>query len=258
MKKMRWLVSLGVVLLVSMLLTSSIVWAAGTYRSEISITDSSGTARTGVPALVPMGISEMVTQGFLTSSGLDTRVFEGTQEQKYMVASDKIGIFIPSLGASQQRGYKFETGYSPPNTSFGFIPGTGGYVAVADDAALELGNNFKVEFQGYIDTSAGADKNIVFKDLAFKIWVSAENEMSVSIYNAGWTATVVTATGVSSGVHFVEVAADVQNLRLYVNGVLKDTEVLGGTISVPDNANNWLLMQNNAISYMKFFKIWVD
>ena len=131
--------------LLVLLLAPAVVLAAGTYRSEVSVRDTSGSPRVGVPVLVPMGISEMVNQGFLGSSGLDTRVLEGTAEQKYMVANDKLGVFIPNLGANQERVYKFETGYSPPNTSFGFISGTDGYVAVSDDAALELGSNFEIE-----------------------------------------------------------------------------------------------------------------
>jgi hypothetical protein len=173
-----------------------------------------------------------------------------------MLTGDRT-LFVSPVVANTQSVFSYTTGNSDL-TSFPVIVGYNGYVTVADAAALELGNNFKVEFQGYINTDNGSDKNMVFKDGAFKVWVSAANEISASIYNGGWTATVVTATGVSSGVCLVGVTANVTALGLYINGSLKDTESLGGTISVPDTANNWILMQNNSMPYLEYLKIWVD
>jgi hypothetical protein len=316
-----------------------------------------------------------------------------------MVASDKLGVFIPSLTADQERIYKFETGYSPPNTSFGFIPGTGGYVTVADSSALELGSNFTVEQKGWVDTSAGSNKNLVYKESAFKTYVNGTSNVSSAIvvnhslidtgatnltklssyyytragqrvdnfpvstitrvdfqlakngtptgtatvnvrvvssdsvigtlgtidvstisatytwysfttpvsitsaqniriaieysgggdvdyivvryhsadvisgyyfYYAGTytevtssettiriyydTETTVTATSISSGEHTVKTTYDGANLKIFVDDMVtpKDTTAWAG--SVPDNANNWLLMQNNVMPCMEYYK----
>lgn len=365
------------ILVVLALLLAVPVLAQGLYRSEIVVTDSSGADRVGVPVLVPFNVTQAVSFGYLSSSGLDSRLFEGTTERRYMVASDKVGILVPSLLVNQERTYRFETGYSPPNTSFGFIPGTGGYVTVADVAALELGNNFTIEQKGWVDTGAGTGKNTVYKGGAFGTYISGSGNITSGIFSAsswgdvysggysnnvwieqtysqrfvsqvrvrfsrsglsvtrvyvkevqvwnddtsawvtsgvnwsdGNTATYydyyyddsglenppvygdfiattiptakssklryylqsvsggssmdidvlgstvaksVTATGVSSGEHTVKTTADGTNLKIYIDDVEKDSVALSGA-SVPDNSNNWVLMQNNVMSYLEYYK----
>ena len=172
--------------LVLVLILATTVLAAGSYRSEISITDTSSTDRTNVPALIPFGTMQAVSFGYLNSSGLDTRMFEGTSEDLYMVADDKIGVFIPSLIANQQRQYRFETGYSPANPSFGLITGNGGSVTVADSATLGLANNFIIEQDGYVNTSVVG--NLSYKQNVIRTYVSGTGNITSSILGViNWT-----------------------------------------------------------------------
>jgi len=59
--------------------------------------------------------------------------------------------------------------------------GYNGYVTIPDAAALELGNNFEIEQYGYIDTSAGADKNLIIKTDAFRTYISATDNITSEI-----------------------------------------------------------------------------
>jgi len=147
------------------------ILAQGVYRSEITVSDNSSVDRVYVPALVPFGTTQAVDLGFLTSNGLDIRVYEGTSERKYMVADDKIGILVPSLLANQERGYRFETGYTPAS-SFGIIPGNGGYYTVADPATMELGNSFQVN---YTDVYLTGTANLTRKDDAITVTYASGN-----------------------------------------------------------------------------------
>ena len=167
------------------------ILAASLYSSDISVVDTSSSDRTGVPVLVPFGSSQAVDLGYLNANGLDTRMFEGTTEQGYMVADNKLGILTPALVADQERMYRFETGYTPANTSFGVIPGTGGYVTIPDAAAIELGNNFEVEQKGYVDTSAGANKDLVYRPATTRTYVSAEGEITSAILEDSGTTWVL-------------------------------------------------------------------
>lgn len=67
-----------------------------------------------------------------------------------------------------------------------YLPGAAGMTRI-DTASMELGNNFAIEQKGYIDTSYGADKRLVYKSAAFQTLVSAEGVVSSII---GATTTV--------------------------------------------------------------------
>ncbi|WP_149867358.1 hypothetical protein [Dehalococcoides mccartyi] len=72
-----------------------------------------------------------------------------------------------------------------------------------DDASLELGNNFIIEQEGYINTDASSDKNLVYKEGAFRSYVSGDNEITSSIYGLGAEAETESHTDIEA-----DVAAD--------------------------------------------------
>lgn len=247
-------VSLLVVIL--LLVVTPVLAATYSYYSDISVAETGGNSYTYQPILCTQDIDYLVTNNYINTYGLDTELTILGNPIAYMLTNDKIALVVPSVGVNEILNTRFFMGYDPPQTSFDTIVGNEGYITISDADDLELGDNFEVEFQGYIDTSSV--KDIAIKGSAFRIWVSAEEEISASIYNGGWVTSTVTATSILSSVHFVEVTADVQDLKLYINGTLKATKSLGGTVSVPDTNDNWILMQDNVVPYMEFFKIWVD
>jgi hypothetical protein len=66
----------------------------------------------------------------------------------------------------------------------------------------------------------------------------------------------VTAVGVTSAEHLINVTADSTNLTISIDGILKDSIALAGA-SVPDNANDWVSFQNNAMPYVEYQKIYI-
>lgn len=62
-----------------------------------------------------------------------------------------------------------------------YFPAAGG-MTIADAASLEPGNNFEIEVSGYVDTSAGADKNIIYKGEGFKLYISDDEEITGAFF----------------------------------------------------------------------------
>ena len=60
------------------------------------------------------------------------------------------------------------------------------------------------------------------------------------------------ATPVASGSHTVKITADGVNIKTFIDTVEADSDALAGA-SIPDNANNWVLM-SNAMPYCSYYK----
>ena len=66
---------------------------------------------------------------------------------------------------------------------------------------------------------------------------------------------IVSATGVSSGEHIIQVVSDGVDLELIVDSVVEDTT---SAIAVPDNANGWTYVENDSALYIDYLKTTVD
>lgn len=67
----------------------------------------------------------------------------------------------------------------------------------------------------------------------------------------------LTASGVNSGEHEVKLLADGTDLKLYIDGVLKDSVALDGA-SVIDNAADWEYCLNNSVVYLNSLETYVS
>lgn len=260
---LKRLIQFSLIILPGLLIMAMPAYAAiisgATFMADV-VTINSGTTTTNVATVVPINTQALIDGKYATSDLKNTalQTLEET-DAPYMpgVGANPWVFFIPTISASEQRCYSFYTGGPAMQSELVYFPDTGG-MTVADDDSIELGNNFEVKLQGFVDTSVGDNKNLVFKDLAFKIWVSNEKEISTSIYKSGgWTACKVTATNINSATHFIEVTGDASYLRLYIDGVPKGTPVLlnGG---VPPSENGWSFATNGSMLYLEWLKIWVD
>jgi len=161
------------------LLLPTVALAAATYSAPITVTESGGSSYTRLPISVSVDNDYLVTNNFISSTGLDTRVLAASTELPHMVASDRT-LFAADIAANTQSTFSYTTGNSALS-DFPVIVGYSGYVTTADDAALELGSNFEIEQKGYVDTSAGSDKNLVYKDGAFRTYISAGTNVTSEI-----------------------------------------------------------------------------
>jgi len=123
----------------------------------------------------------MSANDFMETDALDTRVETlGGVEKPSMVADDRILAAIPVPADSQTNLY-FTTGNSD-RVSMDIIAGLDGYYTIPDAAALEPGDDFEIEItDAWVDTDAGADKNLVYKESAFITYISDTEEITSAI-----------------------------------------------------------------------------
>jgi len=249
LKKIRKLIpTLGLVMVFLLLIAIPVL--AQNYYANISVAETEDNSYGMYPFLKSLNVTNLVDNNFILATGLDTRVLEGATELPHMLADDKL-LFADDLPASSSNTYQLTMGNSALS-SFDIVLGRGSSIAVVDHATLELGDSFEVEIKGWVDTASGSDKNLIIKDAAFKIYISGAGAITADI-NAG--ALTVTATGVTSGLHTIEVIADGADMKIYVDTVEEDSVSLG-VVSVADNANGWVVGQNDVLPYMEYVKIW--
>lgn len=141
------------------------------YYLEITVTDTGGSYRVNVPALLDIDGALFYTEGYMDIDGMDVRMREVDTDRDYTMDSVEVALLIPELYGNQSREYRLYLDYSPSNTAFSIIPGWGGYIAIPDDASIELGNNFEIEQDGiihYLSTASPEDRNLISKENAFR------------------------------------------------------------------------------------------
>lgn len=233
-------------------LSVSVVYADTWERYiEITLQDTGGTNRTLLPVKInSIAGQNLIDAGYINNDGLDTRLIESSIEIPYCITDEELLFYTASLSSYQKRNYRLYCEYSPAETYFDIILGQNGYITIPDSADIELGNTFNLELKGYVDTSAGSDKNLIYKDSAFRLFIDAEASICAEIIGG----VNATATSVESGVHIVGVSADAVNLIISIDG--NETIVGLSASTVTDNANDWILMQNNVMGYMEYF--WIE
>jgi hypothetical protein len=176
---MKKFIAVFTLLFIATLCCPLVALASYNYYIPVTVYNNNSGSLTGVPILVTLNNSQLASMGYIQSSGLDTDMLEGSTSRDYMVADSKTGIFIPSISGYQSRTYDYRLGQSPTQEDLPFTAGYGGYVNITDAADLELGNNFSVEFDGWVDTSAS--NNLVNKTSAFRIWSPTSSSIRAAV-----------------------------------------------------------------------------
>jgi len=141
------------------------------YRAPVAITENTSTSYDMLPVLWDQNNTWLASNGFMNSTANDTRVQTlGGSNKPHMVADNKTLTAIP-VPASSQTNLYFVTGESELS-AFDIIVGYDGYFTVDDAAAIELSDNFTIEQSGWVDTDNATDKNLVYKQDAFRTYVS--------------------------------------------------------------------------------------
>lgn len=352
------------------------------YQTTITITNSGDTISNGI-AVFDLSTPDMIDGGLLSSNASDCAMLTGTggTDIASMPGLNSTWVtWVDNIGSQARLSeYLYHKGVT--GGTIRYFPSDSG-MTTADSASLELSDNFTIEISGWVDTDNGTDKNLIYKDNAFSLYVSDtvggnitssfgtsnwtsptsftdpasdwanesnaydENitslaydnskasawlelnisaitydrvriiacdsnggcvdnpDISVDVYYSGawhniqngvvtkgiWvelsigsfqTVTKarikanaytnaylavyefdfgrgpqVTATGVSSGEHTIEINADGSNMTISIDGVVEDSVALVGA-SVPDNSENWTDFQNGAMPYIHYIKQWV-
>jgi hypothetical protein len=176
---MKKLITAIVISILSVLIIVAPVLAY-TYYALINVTESGGTHYTMLPVIATIDNAALETDGYISSTGLDTLVTITGTTKPHMVVDDSV-LFASEIADNQSYSVHYEMG-DAPIANCHIICGYGGYITTAHDALLEPANNFEVEAQGYFDTSAGATKNIYNKSGALTLGVSGANEITGTWY----------------------------------------------------------------------------
>ena len=199
--------------------------AVAAYYAYITVEEEAGVSYTNLPLSVTRNITQLIEYDIVSVTGLDTRVFTGDiVALEHMMANDRI-MFVTDLTAYEEKTLIFYTDYTSLS-AFPIIVGYGGYITTLDDADLELEWVLEVLVDGYFDASSGSDKNILYKEDAFKMSISAANTLKVQGLEAGdveqWD---LTYSSFTSGEHTVYVMSNGLAAYLYVDDfvIAKDT-----------------------------------
>lgn len=156
--------------LVVLLLVAVPVLAAP-YFGLLLLQETDGNSYTQAPFIFSVNNTNLVTQGFMNSSGNDTRVTSGGANLPRMIADDKT-LVVTDLPANTNKTLIYTMGSDNETTSMPVIVGPSGNVTVADNATIELGDNSTVLVDGWWNTDNGTGKNAVYKDASFRLYVS--------------------------------------------------------------------------------------
>lgn len=156
------------------------------YRADLVATNTGDAITSGVAAVCDVNTAALISGEYVTDDLLNTAIqTTGGIDIAYMpgVETNPWVFWFPSIG-TETKCYNFYAGGPAMQTGFAYFPGAGGMTTADNDTSLELGNNFKIEQQGYVDTSAGSDKNLAYKKDTFEIWVSGDEEIATGIFNS--------------------------------------------------------------------------
>jgi hypothetical protein len=199
------------------------------YYAYIYVEESDGNSYESLPASVPCNTTTLIQGDFMASTALDTRVLTGSGEAlPHMVANDKV-MFVTDLGAYEKKTLIFYLG-ATSLSSFPIIVGYDGSFETPDDPDLELGYVMELLISGYFNAeTADVGHNILYKEDAFRVWISAEDTLRVAALNStGDVQWYLQYAAFGSGDHTVYIVANGLAAYLYVDDFVtaKDTENL--------------------------------
>lgn len=228
--------------LLLILVTATVAMAA--YSLQITVNETAGNTYTEFPINTYADVTTQRTAGFISATGLDTRVSEGVTELPHMLASDRI-LFTADIAAFGTSIFDYTAG-NAPLSSFPVIIGNDGYITTADAAAIEIGTSFDIAIDGYFDTSAAMiGENILYKQDSVRIYVQAAGTIRAAILSAGDIEDKAVDGAVTSGEHVVRIYTSGSVLVFNLDGARIAETKLDTTVSVPVEAD----LSNNGGGY---------
>lgn len=150
------------------------------YYVDIDVTESNGTDYDMLAMNVSLDIDYLAEHGFIDDDGLDVRIKDSlSNEMPFMLAADRI-VFASDITADMVNSFQMTTGNTPLD-SFPVCVGDGGYVTVSDHANLELGDDFELEWDGYVASDV-AD-SLIEKTAIFETYSDGGGNIVAEIYD---------------------------------------------------------------------------
>lgn len=200
MKLCKKIVGIALLSIIIFALISGTALAAYTYYATVQVQETESEDYSYLPIIAEVDNDYLASNGYISLTGLDTRITSGSTELEHMVADDKVLFVAPSIEADSISNYRYTLGNSLLS-SFPIITGQGGYITSLDDPDMELGATFTSETRGYVNTGAGNFKEIIHKPLSFKTYVSGATNIRSAILTGGASASVAAASGGNNAVN---------------------------------------------------------
>jgi len=191
MKMIKNILRGTVLALILLVLVGGTVLAAYSYYANIQVLETDGNSYTYLPIIADVDNDYLSDNGYISLTGLDTRVLSGSTELKHLVVDDSVLFVAPTVGANSTGNYKYTLNNTSSLDNFPVIVGYDGYITIPSEIAddMQLGDDFEIEFDGYVDTSSGSDKNLVYKEGACIGYVSGDEEITFTLFGSSitWT-----------------------------------------------------------------------
>lgn len=179
----RILKSLGLAMVATLLVTQAVL--ATTYYAMIQVVESNSNDYTELPVTVTVDNDYLADNGYIESTGSDTRVTTGAGTPLPHMLVDNKTLFSADIPADTSSNFYYNFGESSLS-AFHILTGLNGYITKTDDPDLELVDDFTIEFgdETYIDTSSGTDKYLVYKENSFAIQVTASQTITAAFLDS--------------------------------------------------------------------------
>lgn len=227
----RWLIRILPGLVLGLLIASPVF--AYTYYAQIQVRETEGNSYNKLGMLAEVDNQYLVDNGYITSTGLDTRVEVGGAAIPHIITDSEV-FFAYDIGANSTSNFNYTLG-NTPLTSFYVVPGYNGTVTIPDDDTLELQGQFEVEYEGYIDFSSNG--KIVSKPDAFAISVTDTDEVSAGLVDyEDWTGTQNT---IYTAITPFEYEVDVLTSNTIVIVYEQSTTIYGRVGTISGDSVSW-------------------
>jgi len=242
-KKTFRIASLAFIIL---MLASGTILAAYSYYATVQVQETGGNSYSYLPVIADIDNDYLSDEGYISLTGLDTRILSGSTELEHLVADDKVLFAIPSVGANSTGNYRYTLGNSLADDFpiiVGYDTGVNGYVTITDVDALDGGaggmDTFEIEQKGYVNTASGADKNLVYKEVAFLTYISDSDEITSKMYGDFPTVESTTSSSENADVvnHTVDLPAGVASDDLIIILFACDSNP---TVTFPNEGVDWI------------------
>lgn len=164
-------------------LLPSVAHASYSNYIRIEVLNNQSTALEATPVLVTINHTQLINYGYINSSGLNTNLIE-VADRSYMPASDRLGVYAPSFAGYQGRVYYYRLNNAPPQSSFPLFVGVGGNVSNTDSLTMELGNNWEIDLNGYLNTHATTinGTNIIYeREGTIQVYVNQSEQVEARL-----------------------------------------------------------------------------
>lgn len=182
------------------------------YRAQYSVSNNTTTSYAMLPVIGDANNDWMAANGFMTASANDTRIETFAGAIKPHLVVDNMTLTAIPVPANSVTNLYYTTGNSELS-AFDILCGYSGNITASDAANIELGDNFTCEVDGWIDTTAETDKEIIDKPEALKVYVSSSDSGNITAGVFQWTSP--TGFGDPAGVWINEANAYDENVATW-------------------------------------------